>query len=442
MSELYPVIGLEIHIELDTKAKMFCSCPAEHFNQEPNTLTCPVCLGLPGALPVPNQEAIKRTVQLALGLDCRLNEKTWFDRKNYFYPDLPKGYQISQFFRPIGEKGQLKVGEKTIGIKEIHLEEDTAKSLHQGSQRLLDFNKSGVPLIEVVSQPDITGSKQARQYAETLQRLVRHLKISPAVMAKGQMRLEANISLKEKPADELPDYRVELKNINSFRYLQQAIDYEINRQNRLLKEGKKIPQQTRGFNAKDGTTFRQRVKEEAYEYRYFPEPDIPPLQLNELFDLAKLKNNLPETPTLKTTRLQKEYNLSSYQARILVEKYPRAEKVLQIAQKENININDIANAIINKDFSLKKLTPETFVKKFKAAQDVKLITGKELKKYCRRVVEENPAVVAKYQGGKTSVLGFFIGQIQAKTDGKANATEAKQFLQQLLTEKVSDNDEE
>lgn len=442
MSKLYPVIGLETHVELNTEAKMFCSCPAEHFDQEPNTLTCPVCLGLPGALPVPNQEAIKRTVQLALALDCRLNKKTWFDRKNYFYPDLPKGYQISQFFRPIGKAGQLKVDDEIIRIKEIHLEEDTAKSLHRGSQRLLDFNKSGVPLIEIVSQPDITGSKQARQYAETLQRLVRHLKTSPAVMAKGQMRLEANVSLKEKPSDELPDYRVELKNINSFRYLQQAIDYEINRQNRLLKEGKKIPQQTRGFNAKDGTTFRQRVKEEAYEYRYFPEPDIPPLQLDELFDLTKLKNNLPETPTLKISRFQKEYNLNSYQTRILVEKYPQAEEALKIAVKDEVNVSDVANAIINKDFPLKKMGPEKFIEKFKAAQNVKLITGEELQEYCRRVVEENPAVVAKYQAGKTSVLGFFIGQVQAKTGGKANAAETKQFLQELLTKKASDNDGE
>jgi len=438
-NKYFPVIGLEIHIELETKAKMFCACSANHFNKEPNSQTCPTCLGLPGALPVPNKEALRRTILLALSLHCQINTKTWFDRKNYFYPDLAKGYQITQFFRPLGKNGQItlhsnevKNSGKIIRIKEIHLEEDTAKSIIKDHQRQLDFNKSGVPLMEIVSQPDITTALEAKIYGQQIQQIVKGLKISSANMAQGQMRLEANISLKKKKDDPLPNYKVEIKNINSFRYLQQAIEYEIKRQSKRLDNHQIIPQQTRGFNADKKITYLQRSKEEAYEYRYFPEPDIPPLDLNKLFDLHKIKESLPLSPAEARKKLIKNYRLTPYQAKILAEKYPQAEKALKIGKNEKINVSVVANAIINKDLPLKKIGPKLFIQRLKKRKDVSLIEGEELNNLCRQTLKENPAIVKKYQRGKTSVLGFFIGQIQQKAKGKANASQAKKYLIKLL----------
>ena len=433
-AKFFPVIGLEIHIELTTVRKMFCNCPADHFFKEPNTQTCPVCLGLPGALPVPNKEAIRRTLLLALALKCQINQKTWFDRKNYFYPDLPKGYQISQFFRPMGVGGQvnLDTGQK-INIREIHLEEDTAKSLIRGKKRLLDFNKSGVPLIEVVSQPDLTSPQEAKDYAQKIHQLVRTLKISSADMEKGQMRLEANISLKKDPKDPLPNYKVEIKNINSFRYLHDAIVYEINRQSQLLSADKKIIQETRGYNPRQKTTFSQRSKEEAYEYRYFPEPDIPPLNLKKLFRLDELKKSLPELPKETIARLIDRYRLSPYQADILVRKYPdRAEKTLEIAVEEKITVSETVNAIINRDYPLEKTTPEEFIDKIKSAQKSVLISGDDLKTIVNQVVRKNPKALDDYRAGKRAALGFLIGQVQQKTKGKADITKAKALLVKIL----------
>ncbi|MDD3531975.1 MAG: Asp-tRNA(Asn)/Glu-tRNA(Gln) amidotransferase subunit GatB [Candidatus Shapirobacteria bacterium] len=433
--KFFPIIGLEIHIELTTKRKMFCDCPADHFNKEPNTQTCPVCLGLPGALPVPNKEAIKRTLLLAISLDCQINSKTWFDRKNYFYPDLPKGYQISQFFRPMGIGGQvnLETGQK-INIKEVHLEEDTAKSLIKNDQRLLDFNKSGVPLIEVVSCPDLTSPQEAKDYAQKIHQLVRTLKISSADMEKGQMRLEANISLKKSPQDPLPNYKVEIKNINSFRYLHDAITYEINRQSQLLSAGKKITQETRGYNPRQKTTFSQRSKEEAYEYRYFPEPDIPPLNLTRLFQLDKIRASLPELPEITIKRLISQYHLSRYQADILFRKYPkRGEAVLKIAQLEKIKTSDAANAIINQDYPLKNLTPREFVNKIKSTQEsTLLISGNDLETIINQVIAKNPKAVNDYRAGKEAALGFLIGQTQQKTKGKTDVANAKQIFIKIL----------
>jgi aspartyl-tRNA(Asn)/glutamyl-tRNA(Gln) amidotransferase subunit B len=431
--QFFPVIGLEIHVELTTKRKMFCDCPANHFNKEPNSQTCPVCLGLPGALPVPNKEALKRTILLALALKCQINKQTWFDRKNYFYPDLPKGYQISQFFHPLGTNGQISLKEKTVNIKEVHLEEDTAKSLIRGSKRLLDFNKSGVPLIEIVSEPDLKSAQEAKNYAQKIHQIVRSLKISPANMAKGQMRLEANISLKKSPQDPLPNYKVEVKNINSFRYLDNAISYEIKRQKKLLLNNQKVIQETRGYNAKKKITYSQRTKEESYEYRYFPEPDIPPLNLSKLFDLKKLKTSLPKLPEETVSALVEQYQLSLYQAKILVRKYPKkGQKVLALAKKNNLKINDVANAVINKDYPLKKIAPQDFINKIKSAQKVKLIAGDELKKIINLVIKGNPKAVKDYQSGKKAALGFLIGQIQQKAKGRADIAETKQILNNIL----------
>ncbi|MGI6278846.1 MAG: Asp-tRNA(Asn)/Glu-tRNA(Gln) amidotransferase subunit GatB [Patescibacteria group bacterium] len=431
--QFFPVIGLEVHVELTTKRKMFCGCPANHFDKEPNSQTCPVCLGLPGALPVPNKEALRRTILLALALKCQINKKTWFDRKNYFYPDLPKGYQISQFFHPLGVNGQVSLKEKTINIKEVHLEEDTAKSLIRGSKRLLDFNKSGVPLIEIVSCPDLKSAEEAKSYAQKIHQIVRTLKISPANMEKGQMRLEANISLKKNPQDPLPNYKVEVKNINSFRYLYNAINYEIKRQEKLLLNNQKIVQETRGYNAKKKTTYSQRTKEESYEYRYFPEPDIPPLNLSKLFNLKNLKASLPKLPEEIVSALVKQYQLSRYQANILVKKYPkRGEKTLALAKENNLKASDVANAIINKDYPLKKITPQGFINKMKSAQKVETITGDKLKKIINLVVKENSRAVKDYQSGKKAAFGFLIGQVQQKTKGQADIAKTKQILKKIL----------
>lgn len=429
-----PVIGLEIHIELETKRKMFCGCPAEHFNKEPNTQTCPVCLGLPGALPVPNKEAIRRTILLALALKCRLNKNTWFDRKNYFYPDLPKGYQISQFFRPLGVRGQVRLDNgKVIRIKEIHLEEDTAKSLTSGEERRLDFNKSGVPLIEVVSEPDLASAQEAKAYAQKIHQLVRALKISSADMEKGQMRLEANISLKTSPQDPLPDYKVEIKNINSFRYLYEAIIFEINRQSKLLSAGQKVSQETRGYQATKKITYLQRTKEEAYEYRYFPEPDIPPLRLDKLFNLEELAQKLPKLPDEARQNLQDQYGLTSYQAEIISRKYPdQGEKILKIAVENKLAAATAANAIINRVYPVEKLTPKEFVARLKKAQNTNLISGPNLAKIIQETIKNQPKAVADYKAGKKGAFDFLIGKVQQETKGKADITQTKKLLTNFL----------
>ena len=440
-NKFYPVIGLEIHIELETRSKMFCPCSAKHFGKEPNSQTCPVCLGLPGALPVPNKEAIKRTILLSLALDCQINKITWFDRKNYFYPDLPKGYQISQFFKPLGINGQviLKSG-KQISIREIHLEEDTAKSIHRkinGKEiTLLDFNKSGVPLIEVVSEPDLTSAQEAKEYAQAIHQLVRHLKISNADMEKGQMRLEANISLKKHQNDLLPPYRVEIKNINSFKFLKDAINYEINRQQKLLNQGKRISQETRGYDSKNKKTFVQRSKEEAYEYRYFPEPDIPPFMIDKLFSIEKLRKSLPELPKQTVNRLISQYHLSLYQAKIIAKNYKTLsyfEKAVQKATAVKIKSVDIANIIINKKIAFEKLTPKQLVKKIKQQSEQTLISGPKLQSIIKKVLASNPQAVRDYQKGKINALTFLIGQVQKETKGKANITETQKILKEKLS---------
>ncbi len=431
-----PVIGLEIHLELTTASKMFCPCPADHFGKEPNTQTCPVCLGLPGALPVPNKEAIRRTLLLALALNCQINTHTWFDRKNYFYPDLPKGYQISQFFKPLGINGQLALSSgKKINIREIHLEEDTAKSLHRDGHTLLDFNKSGVPLVEIVSEPDLSSAEEAVEYAKALHTLIRKIKISPADMEKGQLRLEANISLKKDPKDPLPKYKVEVKNINSFKFLKDAITYEIKRQKELLENNKKIIQETRGYDAKNKKTFSQRTKEEAYEYRYFPEPDIPPLNLEEIFNFDKLKKEIPELPEQTIRRLETDYQLAAADAQIF-SKSKKAldyfEKAVKFGQKENIGPQQVANIIINKRLPWEKLSPQELILKIKGQKEQALVGGGELENIIKGVIAKNPQAVADFKKGKENALGFLIGQIQKETKGKADVRQAQEMLRHEL----------
>ncbi len=283
-------IGLEIHAELKTHSKMFCSCANSTNQIEPNKNICPVCTGQPGVLPMPNEEAIKEVIKTGIALNCSIAKNSKFDRKNYFYPDLPKGYQISQFDLPICENGFLVIGEKKIRIKRIHLEEDAAKNFHQNGQTLVDYNRAGVPLLELVTEPDITSGEEAKKFGQELQLLLRYLNVCDGDMEKGQLRLEVNISVSE---SEIFGTKVEVKNINSFANAERAINYEIDRQVKAIMANEKIVQETRGFDAVRGITVAQRSKEGSSDYRYFPEPDIPVLDFSK-WDIDSLKHEIPE----------------------------------------------------------------------------------------------------------------------------------------------------
>lgn len=349
-----PVIGLEVHVELKTKSKMFCSCKADYFGEKPNTNTCPVCLGLPGALPVPNKKAIEGCVMIGLALNCKINNFSKFDRKNYFYPDLPKGYQISQYDQPFCTNGYVYLGgetnrhlpsgtKKRIRIRRVHMEEDTAKLIHQGQDSLIDFNRSGVPLVEIVTEPDFESAKEVVEYLKKLQQIVRYLNVSDADMEKGNMRLEPNISLMINDKGlrikkTLPKYKVEVKNINSFRFAEKAIEYEIKRQTEILSEGKTPVQETRGWDEDKQKTFSQRLKEGSADYRYFPEPDLPPLRFGKN-EIEEIRLGLPELPAQRRTRFKK-YGLTDAQievftiAKHLGDYYERVASELDIAAKD------------------------------------------------------------------------------------------------------------
>ncbi len=294
-----PVIGLEVHIQVKTKSKMFSSVSADYYGKAPNTCVDPVTLGLPGALPIPNKKAIEQALRLAMALQCQINPESKFDRKNYFYPDLPKGYQISQYDQPLGGKGHLdftvKGQQRSINITRLHLEEDTGKSIHEGNETWLDFNKAGVPLVEVVTEPEFESGVDIDMFAKRLRQIVRYLGVSDGDMEKGQMRYELNISLQEHGQTELPNYKVEVKNIGSISLLQKVLQFEVERQTKLLNSGQKVVQETRGTRDMTGETYSQRIKEEAADYRYFPEPDIPPLQFSAEY-LAELQASLPKLP--------------------------------------------------------------------------------------------------------------------------------------------------
>jgi aspartyl-tRNA(Asn)/glutamyl-tRNA(Gln) amidotransferase subunit B len=323
------VCGLEVHVELKTQSKMFCNCSADYFGQEPNTHTCPVCLGLPGALPVPNKKAIEWCIMIAQALNCEINLFSKFDRKNYFYPDLAKGYQISQYDLPFGKNGHMVLSSgKKIGITRVHMEEDTGKLTHAEvdgeSVSLIDFNRSGVPLVEIVTEPDFDNPEDVKEYLQRLQQIVRYLNVSDAEMEKGNMRLEPNISLRKEGQTELPNYKVEVKNINSFNFVGRAIEYEIKRQSELLDKGERPAQETRGFVEASSSTKSQRSKEDAQDYRYFPEPDIPPLRFTQNYTDG-LKNNMPELPDAKLKRFVEEYGLTNYDAQILTREKTMAD---------------------------------------------------------------------------------------------------------------------
>lgn len=425
-----PIIGLEIHIELKTKAKMFCGCPADHFGKKPNTQVCPVCLGLPGALPVANKKAIEWTVLTGLALDCQIPLLSKFDRKNYFYPDLPKGYQISQYDMPLCKNGRLG----KVRIRRVHLEEDTAKMIHRGNQTLIDFNRSGVPLMEIVTEPDIGSAQEAKEFLKKLQQNVRYLGISDCDMEKGSMRLEANISVKKPNEQKLPGYKVEIKNLNSFRFVEKAIDYEIKRQTQQIKAGKKLIQETRGWDEIKQVTFSQRVKEEAQDYRYFPEPDLPPISWQKK-QIKAIRTQLPELPEKKLTRFVKEFGLSDYQAQILVADHQKAsyfEEAVNLGKKQQLAAKDIANVIINKRAEIKKISPDQLVKTLIAQKAKPKISQQKIIKIIKQVLKTNPKVVEEYKKGKETVVEFLVGQVMRQTKGQADPNQARQLIKKEL----------
>src|SRR3989338_4111225 len=309
-----PTIGLEIHAELKTRTKMFCDSLNDPDEKHPNTNICPVCMGFPGTLPVINEEAVKKTILVGFALNCEIARQTSFDRKNYFYPDLPKGYQISQYKRPLCSDGSLGISGKKVRITRVHLEEDAGRLQHdeRGDHSLVDFNRAGVPLMELVTEPDITSAEEVREFAEKLRLMLRYLGVSDANMEKGQMRVEVNISIS---STEKNGVKVEIKNLNSIRAAVQSVDYEIKRQSELLDEGKEVKQETRGWDEAGQKTFSQRSKEEAHDYRYFPEPDLPVLNFDEKY-LEDIKYLIPELPEQRKIRFKKEYGLNEAQVEI------------------------------------------------------------------------------------------------------------------------------
>ncbi|MGB9607565.1 MAG: Asp-tRNA(Asn)/Glu-tRNA(Gln) amidotransferase subunit GatB, partial [bacterium] len=325
MRRYLPVIGMEVHAELLTSTKMFCRCPTK-FGRAPNTQTCPICLGFPGVLPVTNKKAVEFTIMTALALNCKVSPLAKFARKNYFYPDLPKNYQISQYELPIGKEGvlEIEVGgkKKEIRIRRVHLEEDTGRLIHLGDKSYIDFNRSGVPLMEIVTEPDINSPEEAREFMERLRLLLQYLGVCDGKMEEGSLRCEPNISLYDLETNSWGT-KVEIKNLGSIRAVSEALEFEINRQLKILEAGGKIEQETRGWNEERKETFSMRGKEEAHDYRYFPEPDIPPIVINEEW-LEEIKRKIPELPANKEERFVREMGLSREEAHILVLSLPLA----------------------------------------------------------------------------------------------------------------------
>ncbi len=451
-----PVIGLEVHVELKTKSKMFCSCSADYFGKEPNTHTCPVCLGLPGALPVPNAKAIEWCVMIGMALNCSIPDFAKFDRKNYFYPDLAKGYQISQYDQPFAINGLVILNsfqdpkqkkeempkqvrhdkEKRIRIRRVHMEEDTGKLIHQGDTTLIDFNRSGVPLVEIVTDPDFSASEDVVLYLKKLQQIVRYLNVSNADMEKGDMRLEPNISLRLEGETSLPKYKVEVKNINSFRFVEKAIHFEIKRQAAILDEGKTPVQETRGWDEKIQGTVSQRLKEEANDYRYFPEPDIPPVRWTEL-QIRQLADQMPELPQEKFDRFINEYSLSDYDAEILTRKQATADYFEQAVKVNNktVEIKTIANWITNKKADITSVSPEELIMQIGSATQTTPVDNTELEKVVDEILSENQKAVDDYKKGKTNVIGFLIGMTKRKLGPQSDTNQIKGTIEKALSNK-------
>jgi aspartyl-tRNA(Asn)/glutamyl-tRNA(Gln) amidotransferase subunit B len=487
-------IGLEIHIELNTKSKMFCGCANNPENYQPNTSVCPVCMGHPGTLPVINEEAVEKTIKTGLALNCRIPENSKFDRKNYFYPDLPKGYQISQYDMPLCQDGYLQIGDRKIKIKRVHLEEDTGRLVHpEGADynkdgsisdkekySLVDFNRAGVPLMELVTEPDITSGLEAKAFAEELQQILHYLNVSYADMEKGQMRVEVNISLSDKEG--VLGTKVEIKNLNSFRAVERGVDFEIQRQTELLGSGGKIIQETRGWDDVKGKTVSQREKEEAHDYRYFPEPDLPPLHFFQE-NIQKIKSEIPELPKQRLARFIREYELDEnvagffvknkefgeYFEKVISEFEPNLphEKIMALIKlSSNYLTSDLqgllkGGSVKNEKFLItaenfsefislvesgkisSKIAKQVLLEMFSTGADPSNIIEEkglsqisdegEIKKVISEIISANPKVVADYKSGRQNALQFLVGQVMQKTKGKVNPQAARDILSKELT---------
>lgn len=432
------VLGLEIHLHLKTDKKMFCGCSAQIWEKEPNTITCPTCLGLPGALPVPNFEAVQKTQILGLALGCKINKESRFDRKHYFYPDLPKGYQISQYKQPLCVNGKLELESGNIAeIERVHLEEDVAKSFHEGEKTLVDYNKSGIPLVEIVSTPCFNNIQDAVDYCKQIQNIVRYLGIGEVNMEKGQMRLEANISLRTKEMEkknELANYKVEVKNINSFKFMEKAVKAEIVRQREILDSGAVPEQENRGFKEGIKGTVLQRSKEEAKDYRYFPEPDIPPMEFDDAY-IAKLKNEMLELPSQLKKDLIEKYKLSQNVVKVLVDmlglKYVQKFKEL-ISQ--GVEADKAANILVNK-IDLRDLPVEEIVSKMQTSEPE--VNTKNLEIVIEQVISENQKAVNDYENGKETALQFIIGAVIRKSGIHSDADLIKEIVKSKLKKDIS-----
>ena len=487
--DLEPVIGLEVHAQLLTNSKMFCACSSDYTGAEPNTRVCPVCMGMPGTLPVINRHAVESTIMTALALNCEIAHDTKFDRKNYPYPDLMKGYQISQFDLPLTRNGWLEIEpegdeRRRIGITRVHLEEDTARLTHRAditgeTYSLVDINRSGVPLMEVVGEPDLRSPEEARLYLTKLRVILQYLGVSTGNMEEGSFRCDANISMR-RPGDPLPNWKVEVKNMNSFRAVYRALEFEVIRQTDLLSRGERIPQETRGWSEESGGTLSQRSKEYAQDYRYFPEPDLPPLAISDAW-ISEIKASLPELPDARQNRFMRDYSLSAYDAalltttrasadyfeRLLEASAAREGDALQARAKAAANwiIGDLTHLLSAAGREIaespisaaalaelldlmdegavsvrmaKELFPDMFTSGKSAGEIVEsaglsqINDEDALVAAVREAISGNPKAVADFQRGKQNAVGFLVGQVMRATRGQANPQVANQLVTQEL----------
>jgi aspartyl-tRNA(Asn)/glutamyl-tRNA(Gln) amidotransferase subunit B len=479
LAKYEPVIGLEVHVHLLTASKIFCSC-STRFGDPPNTNVCPVCLGLPGALPVLNRKAVEFAALAAMALQCRLNETSIFSRKNYFYPDLPKGYQISQYDKPLAEFGFIEIdvngGQKKIGITRLHLEEDAGKSLHEGfadaaAKTAIDLNRTGVPLAEIVSEPDMRTPEEAYEYLTRLKEIILYTGVSDCNMEEGSLRCDANISVRPRGQKEFGT-KTEIKNVNSFRFIKQALEYEIERHIGVLEAGGTIAQETRLYNAHEGKTYGMRSKEQAHDYRYFPEPDLLPLVVDEKWQAA-IRASLPELPEARRQRMMKEYGITAGDAhtltltRAMADQFESAartaknpKRVANLVQSEllgrlkaqglELEQSPISMAGVTTSADLVesgaisgKMLKDLYDLCFERQQDFPAVYEAEgrpeqsrdtsaLEKLADELIAANPKQVEQYRAGKKTMIGFFVGQVMKASKGQANP----QLVNEVLTKKL------
>ena len=477
MLEFEPIIGLEVHAELLTNSKMFCACPVvDTTSADPNTAVCEICTGMPGTLPVINQQAVDYALRVALALHCKISEISVFARKNYFYPDLPKGFQISQYELPLARNGFLSIntedGERRVRIHRVHLEEDTGKLVHRDGYSLVDYNRSGVPLLEIVSEPDLHSAEDVKAYATALRSLLRYLKVNSGDMEKGVIRFEPNVSVRPAGSDALGT-RTEIKNLNSFRTMVKAVAFEIERQSAILAQGGQVMQETVGWDEAQNITVVQRGKEEAHDYRYFPEPDLPPLYVDPVW-IDRLRTELPELPDAKRTRFIADYKLTPYTASLLVAEQEVADYFeAAVAAAPGVATVKISNWLTGEFFSLlnqseveiqhSKVTPQSLAELVTIIErgDISTISGKEvlaemfesgdtpteiveagglaqlndpqaIKALVNQVLSENPQQVDQYLGGKTTISQWLFGQVMRATGGRANPAIVRSALNTAL----------